>query len=89
MRANPPKLVLIEWIDSSGGCGRWEDRDDAARVLPATCITVGFLIAEGPSHKTVAASLVDDGDGVVGNSLTIPTFAIQKVRRLRLPQGVK
>lgn len=79
MKEKRPKLVMIEWIDSASGGGYWEDREDTEATLPVECTTVGFLIDDGPDHKTVASSITGDQ---AGGSLVIPKSAIKRIRRL-------
>lgn len=79
MKAKQPKLVMIEWIDSASGVGYWKDIEDAEEALPAECTTVGFLIDDGPDHKTVASSITGEQ---AGGTLSIPKSAIRRTRQL-------
>ncbi len=78
-----PKLVEIEWIDSSTGAG-WISTEDI-NVEPVQCVTVGFIIRETKTAVMVAASL-GIWSGVVDQAcdpITIPKVAITKRRNLK------
>ena len=73
------KLVLIEWLDSKGGSGEWEFIDNLEPLEPIACISVGFLIQENDSYKTIAPTV---GGGQVLGRITIPNCSIVKVKTL-------
>lgn len=65
-------MVLVEWVDSMGGQG-WCDKEDVADLEPCTCLTVGFLLREEPTHITLVQSQTG---GMVDNYITIPKRSI-------------
>ena len=70
------KLVLIEWLDSKGVTSQWEHWDDIEPLEPNLCTSIGFLIEETESYKTIAQSISDSQ--VIGRT-TIPCCSIQKI----------
>lgn len=77
------KLVLIEWLDS---CGR-SDGDAWTRAQPhkraLSVKSVGWLVHNGKSAKTVAAHITCDIHPQRCGEMTIPTGAIVKMTRLK------
>jgi len=82
MKKKHPKLLVIEWIDSGVGAGYWERTENAEEALPIECTTVGFLVADEQSYKTIASSITAEQSG---GCITIPKVAIRRVRQLRWP----
>lgn len=74
------KLVAIDWIDSKGATDRWEFKQDLPPLEPSRCTTVGFILEETPTYKTVAHTVSDEQ--VLGR-ITIPVRAILKQKLLR------
>ena len=63
------KIVRIEWIDSKSGPKGWEYLEEIEPVEPASCESVGFLIDEKDTYKTIAPTI---GEGQVLGRITIP-----------------
>ncbi len=74
------KIVSIEWIDSKGTTDGWELRSDLAPLVPSRCTTVGFILEETPTYKTVAQTI--SAEQVLGR-ISIPVCAILKQKVLR------
>ncbi len=83
-KAKRPALVIIDWVDSGTNKRYWANRDDVAAHSPLECRTVGYLIKDCPTHKTVASSLIEATDEV-GGCVTIPKVAIVRTRKLKEP----
>lgn len=77
-------LLYVEWIDASTTGAAWSDVSDLKDVAPAYCRSVGWLIAEGPEHIVLAASIGDDEEDAVGNDISILKVTIKKRKRLKL-----
>jgi len=75
-----PKIVLIEWLDSKG-MERWEYLDELEPMQPCLCRSVGFLIENKKSHKTIALGLSDTQ--VLGRT-TIPSGCIKSIKKLAI-----
>lgn len=73
------KLVLIEWLDSKAGTCEWEFIDSLEPLQPITCTSVGFLIEDNKTYKTIAPTI---GGGQVLGRITIPSCSIVKVKKL-------
>lgn len=64
-------IVFIEWLDAlSSSDNAWRPQSVLEAQQPCRVETVGFLMANEPTHYTVAGSLTEDGDA--GNDITIP-----------------
>lgn len=78
----PPKLVLIEWLDSSS-------RDGWTREKPHTealkCRSVGWLMHDGKDCKTIAPHMSVEDEPQRSGEMTIPTGCILKIRVLKEP----
>lgn len=75
-----PPREWIEWDDSCGAADVWEFRDDMDPLLPARCITVGFVMDETDTYVTIASTVAEVQ--VLGR-LTIPKVAIVRRRSIR------
>ena len=83
--ANPP-LVLIEWEDSARPVATWQYLDDIEGTGPIRCQSVGYLIDDGESVKTLAPNVGELGTEAAQASgvIRIPTRCITRVRKLSL-----
>ena len=72
------EIVLIEWLDSKG-LERWEYLEDLEPLLPARCLTVGFLLDDKPDYVTIALGISDTQ--VLGR-MTIPKGCISKIKSI-------
>ena len=75
------KVVYIEWLDSKGVTTAWESLDEIEPLLPILCHTIGFLLEETETFKTVAQSVSESQ--VLGRT-TIPCCSIQNFREIIL-----
>ena len=75
------KIVCIRWVDSKGITNQWEYLDEMESMKPNECWSVGFLIEDTESYKTIAQSLNDTQ--VIGRT-TIPCCSIQKIVEVML-----
>jgi len=72
--------VIIEWMDSVGVTDSWENWDALEPMEPARITTVGFLICEDATSKTVAQSVSEKQ--VVGR-ICIPAGTIASMKRIK------
>lgn len=70
---------MIKWLDSKSGPEGWEYLDKIETVEPVTCNTVGFLIEDKESYKTIANTF---GGGQVLGRITIPGCSIVSFKKL-------
>lgn len=78
------RLVLVQWVDSSGG-GGWKDVREAVRDADEndlTCETAGWLIHETDHSLLIAPSRSTSTDRQVCDSMQIPRCAVVRVRSL-------
>ena len=76
---NQMDIVLIKWFDSKSGPAGWEYLDGIDPVEPISCVSVGFLLEENESYKTIAPTV---GGGQVLGRVTIPQCSITDMRKL-------
>jgi len=55
-------LVLVEWEDSRQPSGQWERLSDFKPADVCKCVSVGFLIYDGPDKKVLAPNMADIED---------------------------
>ena len=81
-----PPLVLIEWLDSGQPRPAWVWLEGLESQKPARCVSVGFLVQDGPQTTVLAPNLgASDGGNAwdqASGLITIPTVAIIKFERL-------
>lgn len=85
MTAKAPKLVLIEWVDSSQPLPAWRFLDDLPPLEVVRCCSVGWLVAEGRGVKLIAPNIgnVESGGSAQGSGLIrIPIPSITRQVRL-------
>jgi len=73
------KLVLVTWRDSRGLTDQWEPTEELQPLETVLCESVGFLLEDGPDHKTLVMTTSEDQ--ILGQ-LSIPAGAIVGVERL-------
>jgi hypothetical protein len=74
------KILKIKWIDSKAAPNEWEYRDDIDPLEPTVCTSIGFLVEETPTYKTLAHSV---SDNQICGRITIPVSSIQKCKQLK------
>ena len=75
----PPRLTMIEWLDSHR-CAGWTT--DAPATEPVLCRSVGWLLHDGDQAKTLAPHMTDEPTPQRAGEMTIPTCAVVKMRTL-------
>lgn len=80
--AKPPKLELIEWLDSVAPGGTvWTDHETTEAQVPGLCYTAGFVMKETRKSITLAGSWsVNQSAGI----MCIPKSAIQRRAKLKV-----
>ena len=83
---------MIEWEDSTQPQGRWQWLAKAELPAVVKCVSVGFLIRDTETAKTLAPNLgnVDEPDQMQATGLiTIPARAVTKISPIgeTLPVG--
>lgn len=73
------KLVLIKWLDSKGITSEWEFWSEIEPLKPSVCISVGFLIEDKSTYKTLATTISKDQ---VFGRITIPACSIVRFKEL-------
>ncbi len=75
-------LVEVEWIDSSSDPG-WKE-DGSISVIPLTCWSAGYLVHKDKISHVIALSASSTGSrNVCGDTITIPTKCVVKMRKLK------
>ena len=76
------RITMIEWVDSvSFSGGIWRDIDRVKDLELDLITSVGFIVAETPSHVTIVAHLSEEE---VSGDMCIPRVAIKKIRHFPL-----
>ena len=81
-------LVLIEWEDSRQPTPGWVHLATLEEPEPVRCASVGWLVHDGASVKSVAANIgdLDDEDSVQASGIIrIPTRCILRMIQLDEP----
>jgi len=74
------RLVLIEWEDSHGFEGIWQDIEGCVEDKPLLCRSVGWLILDGEYVKILAPHKA--GNGQMAGVMTIPTRVVNSIENL-------
>lgn len=79
---NPPKIVLIRWVDSTEKLG-W-DHVENMEEPDMVCVSVGFVMRETKSSITIVHSITGVGteDYAGTGQMTIPKSAITDLTRI-------
>ena len=80
-----PKVVLVEWVDSSG-TGGWQPLTQVVKMEPDRCISVGFVVNETDKYVTLIQSFTNRKDSTTDeadHALTIPKRAITRIVTVR------
>lgn len=79
-------LVAVEWHDAGQPIPRWQYLEGLEPARTVRCISVGFLLENGPVNTVIAPNLgsgFSDGEWDQASGLiTIPTSCILKTRKL-------
>lgn len=77
-----PKVIAIDWADSSGYPG-WTSERDIAELRPDIISSVGFLHSESASSVTISAHCAHSINASPAHApMVIPKFAIIRRRTL-------
>jgi hypothetical protein len=80
MARRRPEIRLVTWVDSASQTG-WESDSEYRTLVPAVCVTVGFVMGETAEYLLLGLSL-DDGTTMNG-AISIPKVAIRRSTTLR------
>ncbi len=72
-------IVLVHWLDSALDDSRWCSRDEAQSLEPASCLSVGWLMALDEDRLVLAASWSPDE---VGEVVAIPRACVIAIYKL-------
>ena len=71
-------IIVVEWHDSRGVTGGWENRETCELLDHCVCVSAGVLVDETEDYVTLAVGA--DEAQFIGR-LSIPTRAIVKEKR--------
>ncbi len=76
-------FVEVKWFDTLAD-NSWMSIDKAAKLEPATAISIGYKIIQTKSKITIFTDYIveDDGSITVGNINTIPAAWVQDVTEI-------
>ncbi len=80
------KLVMIEWLDSVRPISEWQHLSAYKVLEPVKCVSVGFLLHDGKSAKSLAPNMGDikDENNIQASGIIhIPTRSITKITQLK------
>jgi len=80
-----PSLYVVRWLDILSD-STWVG-EDPTKAIPATCVTVGWIVHSCPKKLIMADSKTDDGDW--GGLTVIPTGVVVEKMRIssRAPES--
>lgn len=81
---SPPKIELIEWLDSQGALSGWHDLKDFEPSIPVMK-SIGFVVFENDQLVSLCGNIGEETPSTLyqGNGImTIPKVCIQKRTRL-------
>ena len=83
-KKSPYRLVLIEWEDSVRPDSEWRHLESVSATEIIKCQSVGFLIHDGKSVKSLAPNVAEVGkpDAQASGIIRIPARCITKIRDL-------
>lgn len=82
IKNNDCPLVMIEWVDSAQPQSRWQFLEDLEAPDAINCVSVGWLVADGKTNKSVAPNMgnINSPDSMqVSGVITIPVRSIVKI----------
>ncbi len=83
------RLVMIEWEDSAQPIAAWAYLDSLDTSQAVRCVSVGWLINDGPDVKALApnmGNLNDESSAQVSGVIRIPTRCISRIVGLDEPE---
>lgn len=72
-------IVLVNWIDTKG-VDDWQAVEEAAKVEPVRCVSVGHLLKKTRWHVIICISLTSDGSA--GGTWAIHRKCIESLKEL-------
>lgn len=78
-------LVLVEWEDSRHPTGQWERLADFTPASICKCVSVGFLVYDGPDKKVLAPNMADieDEQNIQATGMiSIPALCVTSIASL-------
>ena len=80
------KLALVEWEDSKQPIPSWKKLKDVQKGTGVRCVSVGWLIEDGPV-KVLVPNMGDlDGDIQVSGAIQIPERCVTRMVRVKEPK---
>lgn len=77
-------LVYVEWLDHcSRGDSGWGTLDDVVALEPVYCSTVGFVISETKDTVTLASTVADSGDMLLGDLCILKKAVVRRTRLVK------
>ena len=73
------QLILVEWEDITGS-GKWHSEEEAEKVEPMKCFTVGWRMKSDRKHLTIASTRNTYNECL--DRTTMPRSSIRSIRRL-------
>ena len=71
------EVRYVEWLDSTG-LSRWNSLEEASKLVPDPCRTVGFVLKETATEVIIIQSFTErlGNEQSADNCICIPRFAI-------------
>jgi len=73
-------IVLIKWIDTTESKD-WQDVEEAEKLEPLHCVSVGHLLKKTRWHITICISLTSDGGA--GGTWAISRRCVESIEELQ------
>lgn len=78
-------MVYVKWIDPSS-TSRWQSLEDAEKIQPLECETLGYVLKSGRQSILVASTRNEKRD--VGDVTVLPRVCIREIRELVFKEPV-
>lgn len=76
-------LVQVLWTDAASNAATWTTVSDIVETIKV--LSVGWAVKDTEAYLTLASSMhVEEEDGDVGNTMTIPRGMILSVKEIRV-----
>lgn len=82
----PYKFYKVFWIDTNSNAN-WESLEQIKKNTPSLCVTTGWLVSKENNCHTFISDFGISEDGEIddgGNSTTIPSVNIIKLKQIRI-----
>ncbi len=80
------KPIYIEWLDSFGCTGKWEDIEDY-KSQPLICKTIGFIVFEDNKVISIASNIAEETELTFNQAngiMSIPKVSIVKRKNVKM-----